>query len=275
MIRAPLSDGPADRLGLRLDRNRSLRADDLRDQQLGTRRKPCDTDAVVRLRGYQAGYERAVALCVDRGRPGDEALRRGDPAAQLGMGAVDPGVDHRNLHRGERRELRPGIERMVLHRVPLAREQRIVRDERLSAAAQPLHVTCSRHAAEHRRPRGRGCQCGDRGEIDDAGCAASSQQFRNRRGPCSRREADAEPGRSGGGRDAQRDREGDDRGRCSRSHAGTVIVTAGPAWPSAVNRYVAVASGWTVTANEPSTAGATLTDGSQTPLAPSFSSTGA
>ena len=40
--------------------------------------------------------------------------------------------------------------------------------------------------------------------------------------------------------------------------AGTVIVSAGPAWPSAVSRYVAVTFGRTVTANEPSSVGRDL-----------------
>ena len=56
--------------------------------------EPGDADAVVRLRRDQAGDERPVPLGVDGGGPGDEALRGGDPAAQLRVRAVDAGVDH-------------------------------------------------------------------------------------------------------------------------------------------------------------------------------------
>ena len=68
-------------------------------------------DAVVRLRRDQAGHECSVALRVDGGRAGDEALRGGDPAAQLRMRAVDAGVDHGDPDRGERRGVEPGVER--------------------------------------------------------------------------------------------------------------------------------------------------------------------
>ena len=54
-------------------------------EELRRRREPGDADAVVRPGGDQPGDERAVALGVDRGRPLDEALRRRDAAAQLGM----------------------------------------------------------------------------------------------------------------------------------------------------------------------------------------------
>ena len=91
-------------------------------EELGGRRKAGDADAVVRLRRDQAGHERPVPLGVDRGRPGDEALRGGDPASQLRMGAVDARVDHGDPDRRERRQLRPRVERAVLRRVPLARK---------------------------------------------------------------------------------------------------------------------------------------------------------
>ena len=92
-------DRPADRLRLRLDRDRPLRPDDLGDEQLGRRSEPGDPDAVVRLGCDQARDERPVALGVDGGRAGDEALRRRDPAAQLRVRAVDAGVDHGHPHR--------------------------------------------------------------------------------------------------------------------------------------------------------------------------------
>ena len=94
-----------------------------------------------------------------------------------------------------------------------------------------------------------------------------------------RRDPDGEPGRVRRCRPGQAEHDGRDESRGPGDHfagpAGTVIVSAGPAWPSAVRRYVAVAFGRTVTANEPSSSGATLTDGTQVPLAASFWSSGA
>ena len=202
------------------------------------------------------------------GRPGDEALRRRDPAAQLGMGAVDARVDHGDPDRRERRQLGPGVERAVLRRVPLARQERVVRDERLPAgsAAPRRSARRQRRAAPPRR--GAETASGrDRGEVDD-------RRSRRARASCRTTAARSAPGAiptanraaSAVGATARRAQRPRRRAAALARHfgcpAGTVIVSAGPTWPSAVSRYVAVAFGRTVTANEPSSAGATLTDGS-------------
>ena len=74
------------------------------------------------------------------GGPRDEALRRGDAALELGVRPVDAGVDHRDPNRRERRELGPEVERAVLRRVPLARQERVVRANDDCAAPEPLDV---------------------------------------------------------------------------------------------------------------------------------------
>ena len=151
-------------------------------EQLGGRRQARDPDAVVRLRGDQAGHERSVALRVDGGGPGDEALRGGDPAAQLGMGAVDTRVDHRDPHGGERRQLGPGVERTVLGRVPLPRQERIVRHERRSPAPQRARRTA--RPATPRSAAARGAETASAGigrEVDDARRAARPQPLRRPR----------------------------------------------------------------------------------------------
>ena len=62
--------------------------------------------------------------------------------ASSGCAAVDPRVDDRDLHRRERRQLRPGVVGVVRRQVPLLRRERIGRRER-----------CRRVRRERARPR--------------------------------------------------------------------------------------------------------------------------
>src|SRR5947199_89033 len=81
--------------------------DPLRDHEPRVERKPGDADAVGRVRGDLAGDERAVALVVAVRRAADERLRGDDAPSQVGVRAVDPGVDHGHAHRQELRLRRP------------------------------------------------------------------------------------------------------------------------------------------------------------------------
>ena len=68
-----------------------------------------------------AGDERAVSLLVGRRRAPDEAARRCDPAFELGMVRVDPGVDDRHADARQGGQLRPRVEGADLRRGTTAR----------------------------------------------------------------------------------------------------------------------------------------------------------
>jgi hypothetical protein len=176
-----MGDRPADRLRLRLDRDRTLRPDDLRDEQLGRRRESRHPHRVVRLGRDQAGHERPVALGVDQGRARDEAPGCGDAALQLWMRTVDPRVDHRHAHGGKRGRIGPRVERAVLHCVPLLHEERVVGDVGGTAEAEALHVPHSGNAADGRDAgRGDGKRA-DRREIFHPGGPPFPQLLYDRR----------------------------------------------------------------------------------------------
>ena len=120
-----LVDGPPDRLRLRELWNRPLRGADLRDQQLGRREAPGDADRVVHLGSDDPGDERPVPFPVDPRRSPDEAFRGDDVAHELGMAAVDTGVEDRDANRRERRRLGPGVVGVVRGEVPLAGNERV------------------------------------------------------------------------------------------------------------------------------------------------------
>jgi hypothetical protein len=84
-------DCPADRPGLRVERNGAVRANDLRDEQPGRERQTGDALCIVHPRRDQAGDESPVSLRVLVRRAADEGVGSSDPAtAKLGMLSVDP-----------------------------------------------------------------------------------------------------------------------------------------------------------------------------------------
>ena len=190
------------------------------------------------------------------------------------MCAVDARVDYRDSDRREGWRLEPGVERSILDRVPLSGEERVVGHVGGRPTRQGLHVPRPPHAAEGGCVGGRDGERPDRREVDDSSRSTGTQPLREVGAVGARGHADAEPpcGRRLG--TDQGERGGGEQGSRPRaqfaSPGGTVIVSAGPAWPSAVRRYVAVAFGRTVTANTPSTSGDTLTAGNHAPFAPSF-----
>ena len=113
-----------------------------------------------------------------------------------------------------------------------------------SSAPQPLHVPRACHAPQRRHLATATVRAGigARSTIRVAPCARSSCTT------AARSAVGAIPTanrcRLGGGREAEAERNGSDRDRCPRDHfgcpGGTVTVSAGPTWPSAVSRYVAV-----------------------------------
>ena len=228
--------------------------------------KPGDADAVVRPCRDQAGDERPVPLGVDGGGPADEALRRGDPAAQLGVRSVDPGVDHGDPDRRERRAA-PSRRRTTCSAPRTTAAAEAGRSGRTRPPApQPLDVPRACHAPQRRRRRSGDRERRNRGKVDDIGRPARAELLDDRGAIGGRGEPDGEPSRlRRWSARCEAERNGPDGDRCPRDHfgcpGGTVTVSAGPACPSAVSRYVAVLLGRTVTANEPSSRGATLTDG--------------
>ena len=150
-------DGPADRGGLGLERDRAVAAHDFGDQELRREGDARDPLPVVGRRGDLSRDEGPVALLVGERASADEALRERDPARELRMPAVDAGIDDRDLHARtrQRRQLRPGVERLVLGEVPLLRGQRVVRRE--GRAAGRCRADSGRHEGERgergRRPR--------------------------------------------------------------------------------------------------------------------------
>ncbi len=117
--------GPVNRRYLRRERDGSVRADDLRDHQTRVERKPRHPDPVERIGGDLARHEGAVPLVVAEGRAADERLGRDDPTPEIGMRAVDPGVDHGDPDRRELGDARPERPRLVLLEVPLIRRERL------------------------------------------------------------------------------------------------------------------------------------------------------
>ena len=61
------------------------------------------------------------------GGAADEAPGRDDPAREVGMPEIDARVDHGDVHRGERRQRRPGVVGSDAIQVPLLRHERIRR----------------------------------------------------------------------------------------------------------------------------------------------------
>src|SRR5205807_4321369 len=121
-----LADCPADRRGLRAERD-LLTADDLRDHELGREGDPCDAEAVVRRGSDLARDEGAVPLLVGEWAPTHEALRSHDATGEVGMAAVDSGVDDGDADARARklRQLRrPEVEGVILRQVPLPRRER-------------------------------------------------------------------------------------------------------------------------------------------------------
>ena len=90
--------GPADRLRLRIERDRPVRFDDLCDEEL---RGVGDADDPLRVevRGDLAGDEGAVPFGVDARVAADEAANVEDAALEVRERAVDAGVDDRDLDR--------------------------------------------------------------------------------------------------------------------------------------------------------------------------------
>jgi hypothetical protein len=122
-----LLHGPADRPGLGLRRDRAVGLDDLRDHEPRGRREAGNAGAVVSDRRDLARDEGPVAVLVVH-RPADEALPRGDSAAELRVADVDPRVDHGDADREELIRSVEDVERAVAAQVPLARRQRVVRE---------------------------------------------------------------------------------------------------------------------------------------------------
>ena len=161
---------------------------------------------------------------------------------QLGMRAVDARVDHGHPHGGERRRLGPGVERRGSASRTTGAKERVVRDERRAASSEHARrsapPTC--RAAPRRRRRDRESARIGR-EVDDLGSRRASRS-------AARPPRDRRPAR-GRRRTGPRSAPGPRRGRAQRPRraaaaladhfacpAGTVIVSAGPAWPSAVSR---------------------------------------
>ena len=243
MIARAARHGPPDRLRLGLDRDRPLRADDLRDQELGRRREAGDPDAVVRLGGDQPGDERAVALRVDGRRAADEALA----PRRSGRGARDA------CRRRPSRSRRPAPARAVAAR---ARRRRRGSGPRTTGAArngsfgtnacrraaEPLDVRALRRPrAAARRLRRETRRAPGSGEVDDRGCSARPQRPGDRSAVGSRVRARRRTGRPPRRRRAEaRQETAEDaatptaaarRAVTSRLPAATVIVSAGPDLP--------------------------------------------
>ena len=200
-------DRPADRLDLGLDVDQVVAVDDLRDEELGRGGGAGDPDRVVDARRDQTGDERAVALLVDAGRAADERLRLGDLAGEVGMVAVDAGVDHGDADcRQDRRRL-PEVERPVVVQVPLPRRERVVRDVRRTAGAEPFDVDRAGKVAQTRlgrpldhdrgdrrqahRPRQRGAESRQVGRRRDADRVAGSLGLRRQQRRADEHEHDA------------------------------------------------------------------------------------
>ena len=145
-----------------------LRPDDLRDQRARAGgASPAMPMPSFGPGGDQAGDERPVPLRVDGRRARDEALRRGDPAAQLGMGAVD--ARSRSRPRAPPRAAAArsssrthGSGRRTTGAAGRGRSGRMP-----AAATEHLDVphTAERRAASRRS--GGDAQRGDRREVDD------------------------------------------------------------------------------------------------------------
>ena len=150
-----VQDHPADRLRLRLDVDHVPANDHLRDEQLGRRGHPGDPGGVVHRGRDQPGHERAVSFEVDHRRAADETLRLDDLVRELGMGRdVDTRVDDGDPDRLQilRRGI-PVVERPCSTEVPLLDGQRVVRDVREPARAEPLDVRGARKCLPARRNR--------------------------------------------------------------------------------------------------------------------------
>ena len=93
-----------------------------------------------------------MPLLVGERAAADEALRRSDLAGELGMAAVDPGVDDRDLDpcARKRRKVGPRVERPVLREVPLTGGERVVGREGVA-----LDGRGSGACEDERRERGR------------------------------------------------------------------------------------------------------------------------
>jgi hypothetical protein len=102
---------------------------------------------------------------VDPRRTADEGLGADDPVCELGMVAVDAGVDHRHPDGRQQWQLVPEVEGAVRREVPLARGERVGGDEREAARAEPLDVGRARKVGQ---PRPRRALDDDRGKWRQA-----------------------------------------------------------------------------------------------------------
>jgi hypothetical protein len=132
----PAVGRPADRVGLVLDRDRLVAAGDLGDDQLSRERDSRDP-FVVQGRRDLACDERPVSLLVGQRAPADEAAGCPDlRLRELGMRAVEAGIDDRDPNRREGRKLgAEPVEGVILPEVVLLRGQRVGRSE----AGAPRH----------------------------------------------------------------------------------------------------------------------------------------
>ena len=153
---------------------------------------------------------------------------------------VDSGVDHGNAHGRERRRLRPGVEGSVLRGVPLAVEERVVRDVGRATARQRFDVSLPRQAAQRARAVRRDREGVDRREVGDRRRAPSLELSRERGSIGARAPRRRRTGPHPRPMRAKAEHNDPCEGYRPRDHfagpAGTVIVRAGPACPSAVSR---------------------------------------
>ena len=187
ITRAPVRHRPADRLRLGLDRDRPVRADDLRDQQLGGGASPAIPIAVVRL------APRSARRRTSRG-PG--CRRVAEPPTKLRAAAIRPRSSGclpstpESITATRTRASGGGSVQASNARfwadVPLAWQERVVRDE-----GRPAGRGAARRSGRRGPPRARAADGArhderrDRREVDDRGSRPrrSSSLRDARRGP--------------------------------------------------------------------------------------------
>ena len=114
---------------------------------------PAIPTVVVDAGRDQAGDERPVALLVVAGGAADERLRVGDLADEVGMVAVDAGVDHGDADRRQASSASPRSRTSCRTRDATASARAVVRGVSRAAAAEPLDVDGTGKIAQPRWAR--------------------------------------------------------------------------------------------------------------------------